>query len=73
MRERLPFASKTAIIGPIDFFSDKPMLVDIMKAIIGSFGCCTDKPMQAAIIGRIKFSQWQANSGLAIIGPIESY
>ena len=66
----------TAIIGPIYFFNGKPMLVDIMTAIIGPFGGCTGKSMQVeqmtAIIGRINFYQWQAKSGLTIIGPIES-
>ena len=52
------------------------MLVDIMTAIIGPFGVCTGKSMQVeqmtAIISRIRFFQWQAKSGLTIIGPIES-
>ena len=52
------------------------MLVDIMTAIIGPVGSCTDKSMQVeemtAIIGQISFFQWQAKSGLTIIGPIES-
>ena len=58
------------------FFNDKPMLVDIMTAIIGPVGVCTGKPMQVeqmtAIIGRMRFFQWQAKSSLTIIGPIES-
>ena len=32
----------TAIIGPIG----KPMLIDIMTAIISPFGFCTGRPMQ---------------------------
>ena len=49
------------------------MLVD-MTVIIGPFGFCTGKQVEqmTAIIGRIRFFQWQAKSGLAIIGPIES-
>ena len=47
------------------------MLVDVMTAITGPFGFCTGKPMKVeqmtAIIGRIRFSQWQAKSGLTII------
>ena len=38
--------SMTAIIGPIDFFNGKLMLVDIMTTIIGPFGFCTGKPLQ---------------------------
>ena len=55
------------------------MLVDIMIAIIGPFGFRTGRPMQVeqsqmtAIIGRIRFFQWQVKSGLTIIGPVESY
>ena len=52
------------------------MLVDVMTASIGPFGVGTCKPIQVeqktAIIDRISFFQWQAKSGLTIIGPIES-
>ena len=55
----------------------KLMLVDVMTVIIDPFHFCTGKPMQVeqmtASIGRIMFFQWQAKSGLTIIGPIESY
>ena len=65
----------TAIIGPIDFFSGKPMLVDIMTAIIDPF-ICTGKPMQVeqmtAILAELGFFQRQATSGLTIIGSTES-
>ena len=44
------------------------MLVDIVTAITGPFGFCTGKPVQVeqmtAIIGRIRFYQWQAKSDL---------
>ena len=52
------------------------MLVDIMTTIIDPFGVCTGRPMQVeqmtVIIDQIRFFQWQAKSGLTIIGPVES-